>query len=386
MRSLRDEGFDPSGRRVVVLGAGGAGASDRPGAGRSGASVTVAARRREPPKPRQPSRQARPRSAWRTWATRWQPSEVVVNATPLGMQGERPPFAADALADCRFVYDTIYHPAETPAAGRGAAAAACRRERARDARAPGGAGVRGVHGRRGAARRDARRPPWSRCRASSPQAAVCWGSSSAPLLPIVDRAGARSTSALCGRRSRRCLRSLRTAGGIALVVGTGALFAALGLRFGDDWVLPAYLVLRRGARHAVGDRPAAVPLPEPDRVSAHGRVDRAAGARGARRRRRRSRSCARWRARSRRSSVFFVLHVVSPPRHGLRGREARRSCSACSSGGSESARPCSGLSWASLYGAVVGLVLLATRMRTRQDHVPFGPFLAAGALTARARR
>lgn len=35
-----------------------------------------------------------------------------------------------------------------------------------------------------------------------------------------------------------------------------------------------------------------------------------------------------------------------------------------------------------LYGAIVGLVLLVTRVRGRKDPVPFGPFLAAGALTA----
>ena len=35
-----------------------------------------------------------------------------------------------------------------------------------------------------------------------------------------------------------------------------------------------------------------------------------------------------------------------------------------------------------LYGAAVGLVLLATGVRSRRDHIPFGPFLAGGALTA----
>jgi leader peptidase (prepilin peptidase)/N-methyltransferase len=35
-----------------------------------------------------------------------------------------------------------------------------------------------------------------------------------------------------------------------------------------------------------------------------------------------------------------------------------------------------------VYGAVIGVMLLATGARTRKDHVPFGPFLAAGALTA----
>jgi leader peptidase (prepilin peptidase)/N-methyltransferase len=35
-----------------------------------------------------------------------------------------------------------------------------------------------------------------------------------------------------------------------------------------------------------------------------------------------------------------------------------------------------------LYGAVVGVVLMVLRRRGRKDQVPFGPFLAAGALTA----
>jgi leader peptidase (prepilin peptidase)/N-methyltransferase len=35
-----------------------------------------------------------------------------------------------------------------------------------------------------------------------------------------------------------------------------------------------------------------------------------------------------------------------------------------------------------LFGAVVGVGLLVARRRTRRDHVPFGPFMAAGACTA----
>jgi leader peptidase (prepilin peptidase)/N-methyltransferase len=34
-----------------------------------------------------------------------------------------------------------------------------------------------------------------------------------------------------------------------------------------------------------------------------------------------------------------------------------------------------------LYGAVIGLVLMALRLRDRKQHIPFGPFLAAGTLT-----
>jgi leader peptidase (prepilin peptidase) / N-methyltransferase len=49
------------------------------------------------------------------------------------------------------------------------------------------------------------------------------------------------------------------------------------------------------------------------------------------------------------------------------------------------------LSWGSVFlglflgfllGAVVGVALIATGLRTRRDHVPFGPFLAAGTVLA----
>jgi leader peptidase (prepilin peptidase)/N-methyltransferase len=42
----------------------------------------------------------------------------------------------------------------------------------------------------------------------------------------------------------------------------------------------------------------------------------------------------------------------------------------------------SGLFLGFLLGALVGLVLVALRLRSRTDHVPFGPFLAAGAALA----
>jgi leader peptidase (prepilin peptidase)/N-methyltransferase len=35
-----------------------------------------------------------------------------------------------------------------------------------------------------------------------------------------------------------------------------------------------------------------------------------------------------------------------------------------------------------LLGAVVGVILIAAKLRSRRDHVPFGPFLAAGTLIA----
>ncbi len=38
----------------------------------------------------------------------------MVNATPLGMQGEDGPVAAERLNPSQLVVDTVYHPMETP--------------------------------------------------------------------------------------------------------------------------------------------------------------------------------------------------------------------------------------------------------------------------------
>ena len=49
------------------------------------------------------------------------------------------------------------------------------------------------------------------------------------------------------------------------------------------------------------------------------------------------------------------------------------------------------LSWGSVFlglflgfllGAVIGVILIATKIKSRRDHVPFGPFLAAGTVLA----
>jgi shikimate 5-dehydrogenase len=41
-------------------------------------------------------------------------ADIVVNATPIGMQGEAPPFDPDLLTAEQFVYDTVYYPSPTP--------------------------------------------------------------------------------------------------------------------------------------------------------------------------------------------------------------------------------------------------------------------------------
>ena len=114
IRSLRDEGVDPAGARVVVLGAGGAARAIVHALGEHGAAVTVVARRRDAA---EEAAALAPDSAaveLDDVADAVASSAIVVNATPLGMRGEPPPFPPDCLAGRALVVDTVYHPAETP--------------------------------------------------------------------------------------------------------------------------------------------------------------------------------------------------------------------------------------------------------------------------------
>jgi shikimate dehydrogenase len=110
MRALADEGVTVEGKRVLVVGAGGAARAIVLAAGQAGASVTVAARREEA------ARAAAGLAGGRATALDDAPiadCDVLVNATPLGMGGEAPPFDPARLDPGQFVYDTVY-PAETP--------------------------------------------------------------------------------------------------------------------------------------------------------------------------------------------------------------------------------------------------------------------------------
>lgn len=130
VRALAAAGTDPGGTPAVVVGAGGAARAIVHALGRAGARVTVAARRAE----------AAAGCASLAPAGRWvalgdgpatedavRGAGLVVNATPLGMAGEGPPFATGALHAGQTVVDTVYHPLETPLlrAARGAGARAC---------------------------------------------------------------------------------------------------------------------------------------------------------------------------------------------------------------------------------------------------------------------
>ncbi len=123
VRALADGDVDPRGSRVLVLGAGGAARAIGLALGDAGAEVIVAARRID----------AATSAAELVSGARGidlagldeviGTVAVVVNATPLGMQGEAPPFDVASLDADAFVLDTVYHPVETPllrlAAARG---------------------------------------------------------------------------------------------------------------------------------------------------------------------------------------------------------------------------------------------------------------------------
>jgi len=129
VRALDDEGIELSGQRALVVGAGGAGRAITHALGRASALVTVAARR--PEAARSAASLAPDGVAVGLDGLSVEGFEVIVNATPLGMDGETPPFDTAKLHTGQFVYDTVY-PVETPL---------LREARARGLRAAGGLGM-----------------------------------------------------------------------------------------------------------------------------------------------------------------------------------------------------------------------------------------------------
>lgn len=175
-------------------------------------------------------------------------------------------------------------------------------------------------------------------------------------------------------------RSLRTPAGWFLALLTAALFGATAARFGADWVLPAYLVLV-GALVALSVIDLRLFL-LPNRIvfplagasvvllglgallegelGGYGRA--LAGGVVA-------------------FVVFMLLHLVSPRSMGF-GDVKLAFVLGLYLGYLGWGEVVLGLFLGFLYGAVIGVALIVTGLRSRKDHVPFGPFLAAGTLTA----
>lgn len=112
----RDAGTDAAGKRVLLLGAGGAARSVAISLSDSGAEVVVAARREA-----QAAEVAGLAQNVRiagfdpdTLGAELARAEILVNATPLGRAGEPPPFKHDDLTSRHLVIDLTYHPESTP--------------------------------------------------------------------------------------------------------------------------------------------------------------------------------------------------------------------------------------------------------------------------------
>jgi leader peptidase (prepilin peptidase)/N-methyltransferase len=160
---------------------------------------------------------------------------------------------------------------------------------------------------------------------------------------------------------------------------TAVLFAAVGARFAHSWALPAYLVLT-GALIALS----AIDLEHyilPNRVlypaDAAMIVLLAAASAGEH----------DWGAFVRAAiagaiafAVFFVIHIVSPKGMGF-GDVRLSFLLGLGLGWLGWGEVAGGLFAGFLYGAVVGVALIAVRVRGRKQQIPFGPFLAAGATT-----
>ena len=120
----QDEGFDPGGRRCVVLGAGGAARAVVLALAAAGAAEVVVVNRTAA---RAETAAALAGGVGRVGsADDVAGADLVVNATPVGMDGDALPLDAERLGPGQLVVDLVYHPAVTPlvaaARARGASA------------------------------------------------------------------------------------------------------------------------------------------------------------------------------------------------------------------------------------------------------------------------
>jgi leader peptidase (prepilin peptidase)/N-methyltransferase len=160
---------------------------------------------------------------------------------------------------------------------------------------------------------------------------------------------------------------------------TALLFAAVGARFAHSWALPAYLVLA-GVLVALS----AIDLEHfilPNRILYPADVAALVLLSVA------SAASHDWSAFVRALlagavafSIFFAIHVASPRGMGF-GDVRLAFLLGLSLGWLGWGEVAGGLFAGFLYGAVVGVVLIAVKIRGRKQQIPFGPFLAAGTMT-----
>ena len=167
---------------------------------------------------------------------------------------------------------------------------------------------------------------------------------------------------------------------VTVAIVCGALFGALAARFADSWALPAYLVLAAALvalsaidleHYILPNRivyPLALAMIVLLAIASLGDDDLDALVRGLA-------------AGLIAFAVFFVLHMISPRSMGF-GDVKLAFVLGLFLGYLGWGELVLGLFLGFLYGAVIGVGLIVTKLRTRKDHVPFGPFLAAGTMTA----
>jgi leader peptidase (prepilin peptidase)/N-methyltransferase len=163
-------------------------------------------------------------------------------------------------------------------------------------------------------------------------------------------------------------------------VANAALWVGLGLHFGEDWVLPAFLALASGllALSLIDLETYLLPnrVLYPTGLLVGALLALAAAVDD------------EWSTLGRAVLggvvafvVFLVIHLVSP--RGMGFGDVRLSfVLGLALGWLGWGYVYLGLFLGFLLGAVVGVGLIATGVRGRKDHVPFGPFLAAGTMLA----
>jgi leader peptidase (prepilin peptidase)/N-methyltransferase len=165
-----------------------------------------------------------------------------------------------------------------------------------------------------------------------------------------------------------------------VVVTTGFLFGATAARIGADWELPAFLVLAAAlvALSVIDLRSFLLPNRIVYPLTAVSVVllglAALAGGDGSTFVRALLGGAAAF-------TFFFILHIASPRSMGF-GDVKLSFTLGLFLGWLGWGYVFLGLFLGFLYGAVIGVGLIALRLRTRKDHVPFGPFLAAGTMTA----
>ena len=182
-----------------------------------------------------------------------------------------------------------------------------------------------------------------------------------------------------GGRCRVCARAPSPRYAVVQVL-TAATFGAVGLRLGADWAVPAYLVLFASLlaisvidleRNIIPNRIVyptiflSVPLLAVAAVAEGdlGRLGQAlVGA------------AAAW-------AALLVIHLVSPAGMGF-GDVRLSFVLGLFLGWLDLRLVLIGLFLGFLLGSVLGVLLVLLRLRGRRDHIPFGPFLAAGAALA----